>query len=90
MIFASLLTFSQYIMLVLNVQQTTSADDIFRCVFAGASIVNRVVADQMSPNVALHIGHPCLIKYLILHFQLITGLKFYMHGDTASLRILSH
>ena len=43
-------------MLVLNIQQTTSADDIFRCVFAVASIVNRVDADQMSLNVALHLG----------------------------------
>ena len=57
MIFASLLTFSQYVMLVLNIQQTTSADDIFRYVCAGASIINRVDADQMSPNIALHIGH---------------------------------
>ena len=59
MIFASLPTFSQYVMLVLNIQETTSADDIFRCVCAGALIVNRVDSDQMLPDVALHIGHHC-------------------------------
>ena len=45
-------------MVVLNIQQTTLADDIFRRVFADASMVNSADADadQMSPDVAFHMG----------------------------------
>ena len=45
-------------MIVLTIQQTTSADDIFRCVFAGATIVT-IVDNQILPNAALHMSHHC-------------------------------
>ena len=44
---------------------------------------NSADADQMSPDVASHLGLHCKMKFTI------TGLKCYMHGDTASLQILS-
>ena len=52
--------------------------------FAGPSMGNSADADQMSPDVALHLG-----LEVYLYPKLITGFTFYMHGDKASLQILN-
>ena len=54
----------------------------FQMCFAGPSMGNSADADQMSPDVALHLG----LHEVYLYPKLITGLTFYMHGDTASLQ----
>ena len=53
----------------------------FQMCFAGPSMGNSADADQMSPDVAFHLG-----LEVYLYPKLITGLKFYMHGDTTSLQ----
>ena len=47
--------------------------------FAGPSMGNSADADQMSPDVS------SLLNKVYLYPKLITGLKFYMCGDTTSL-----
>ena len=44
--------------------------------FAGPSMGYSADADQLSPDVALHLGLHCKMKFTI------AGLTFYMHGDT--------
>ena len=51
--------------------------------FAGPSMGNSADADQMSPDVS------SLLNEVYLYPKLITGLKFYMCGDTDKLTILS-
>ena len=51
--------------------------------FAGPSMDNSTDADQMSPDVS------SLFNEVYLYPKLITGLTFYMHGDTASLFYLT-
>ena len=48
--------------------------------FAGSSMGNSADADQMSPDVS------SLLNEVYLYPKLITGLKFYMCGDTTSLQ----
>ena len=48
--------------------------------FACPSIGNSADADQMSPDVS------SLLNEVYLYPKLITGLKFYMCGDTTSLQ----
>ena len=48
--------------------------------FAGPSMCNSADADQMSPDVSP------LLNEVYLYPKLITGLKFYMCGDTTSLQ----
>ena len=48
--------------------------------FAGPSFGNSADADQMSPDVS------SLLNEVYLYPKLITGLKFYMCGDTTSLQ----
>ena len=52
----------------------------FQMCFAGHSMGNSADADQMSPAVS------SLLNEVYLYPKLITGLKFYMCGDTASLQ----
>ena len=49
--------------------------------FAGPSMGNSADADQMSPDVS------SLLNEVYLYPKLITGLKFYMCGDTTSLAV---
>ena len=52
----------------------------FQMCFAGPSRGNSADADQMSPDVS------SLLNEVYLYPKLITGLKFYMCGDTTSLQ----
>ena len=54
--------------------------EYFQMCFAGPSMGNSADADQMSPDVS------SLLNEVYLHPKLITGLKFYMCGDTTSLQ----
>ena len=54
--------------------------------FAGPLMGNSADADQMSP---MGNSGSSLLNEVYLYLKLITGLKFYMHGDMASLGILS-
>ena len=51
----------------------------FQMCLAGPSMGNSADADQMSPDVS------SLLNEVYLYPKLITGLKFYMCGDTTSL-----
>ena len=50
---------------------------------------NSADADQMSPDERSITPGSSLLNEVYLYPKLISGLKFYMHGDTASLQILS-
>ena len=50
---------------------------------------NSADADQMSPDVRSITPGSSLLNEVYLYPKLINGLKFYMHGDTVSLQILS-
>ena len=52
----------------------------FQMCFAGPSMGNSADADQMLPDVS------SLLNEVYLYPKLITGLKFYMCGDTTSLQ----
>ena len=52
----------------------------FQMCFAGPSMGNSADADQISPDVS------SLLNEVYLYPKLITGLKFYMCGDTTSLQ----
>ena len=54
----------------------------FQMCFAGPSMGNSADADQISPDVS------SLLNEVYLYPKLITGLKFYMFGDTTSLQFI--